>query len=140
MLEDLEMLHGTPRNPCGLLVLVVDDHPQIRRYIRAVLQTTGVQVLEAGDGLEALEIFQARDGRIDLVITDIHMPRMKGTDLALSLRSIRPTVPLIFVSSEGAPVAMQNPKDGFGFLEKPFGPRDLLNAAGQFLDRIAVAS
>jgi len=137
--EELRMIDGTTRSMSGNLVLVVDDDPRIRTYIRKVLQRTGVHVLEAGDGIEALEVFQAWGGRIDLVITDIRMPRMTGTDLAVSLRSVSPTVPLIFVSSESVPPLMNDPKDGFFFIEKPFAPKALLNAAGQVLNRIPVA-
>ena len=87
----------------GRLVLVVDDDSRIRLYIRTILQSVGVQVLEAGDGLEALEVFHASKSRVDLVITDIRMPRMSGTDLASSLRSDAPAIPLILVSGEAAP-------------------------------------
>ena len=71
--------------------------------MRTILQSAGVKVLEAGDGLEALEVFHASKTRVDLVITDIRMPRMSGTDLASSLRSDAPAIPLILVSGEGAP-------------------------------------
>lgn len=73
-------------------------------------------------------------GRIDLVITDIRMPRMTGTDLAMSLRSDSPAIPLIFVSGEPAPVDMNDPEKGFFFIEKPFAPKELLDAARQFLN------
>jgi CheY-like chemotaxis protein len=133
------MIDGTPRSMSGHLVLVVDDEPRIRGYIRKVLERTGVHVLEAGDGVEALEIFRAWGGRIDLVITDIRMPRMTGTELAISLRSLSPTVPLIFVSGESLPPQMNDLEDGFFFVEKPFAPGVLLNAAGQLFNRIPVA-
>ena len=103
------------------------------------MQSAGVQVLEAGDGLEALEVFHVWRGRIDLVITDIRMPRMKGTDLAISLRRECPTIPLIFVSGEPIPADMNIPEKGFLFIEKPFAARVLLDAASRFLQLIPVA-
>ena len=121
------------------LVLVVDDDSRIRSYIRAILQNAGMQVLEAGDGVEALEIFHQLKKRIDLVITDIRMPRMSGTDLASSLRSDAPAIPLILVSGDGAPADMVDPRNGVLFIEKPFGPKVLLEAASQFLDSSARA-
>src|SRR5438477_3752610 len=104
----------------GRLVLVVDDDSRIRLYIRTILQSVGVQVLEAGDGLEALEVFHASKSRVDLVITDIRMPRMSGTDLASSLRSDAPAIPLILVSGEAAPADVVDPRNGVLFIEKPF--------------------
>jgi CheY-like chemotaxis protein len=84
--------------------------------------------------VEALEVFHTWRSRIDLVITDIRMPRMTGTDLAVSLRSDSPAIPLIFVSGEPAPVVMSDPIGGSFFIEKPFGPTELLDAARQFLN------
>jgi len=133
------MIDGTSRSLSGHLVLVVDDDSRIRAYIRKVLERTGVHVLEAGDGVAALEIFQSWGDRIDLVITDIRMPRMSGTDLAIALRSVNPTVPLIFVSAESAPAQTNELEDGCFFVEKPFTPGVLLHAAGQLFNRIPVA-
>jgi CheY-like chemotaxis protein len=116
------------------LVLIVDDDSGIRGYIKTILQSTDVQVVEAGDGLEALELFRDCAGRIDLVITDIRMPRMTGTDLAVSLRSDFPPIPLIFVSGEAAPVDMIDSAKEVLFIEKPIAPKALLDAARQFLN------
>ena len=121
------------------LVLVVDDDSQIRRYIKIVMQSAGVQVLEAEDGLEGLEVFRVWRGRIDVVITDIRMPRMKGTDLAILLRRESPSIPLIFVSGEPIPANINIPGNGFLFIEKPFAARVLLDAASRFLQLIPVA-
>jgi len=86
-----------------------------------------------------LEIFHESKKRIGLVITDIRMPRMSGTDLASSLRSDAPGIPLILVSGDGAPVDMVDPGNGVLFIAKPFGPKVLLEAASQFLDSSARA-
>jgi two-component system, cell cycle sensor histidine kinase and response regulator CckA len=132
-LEDAGMLDTAQHDVSGHLVLVVDDDSRIRLYITTILQRAGVQVLEARDGLEALEVFQAWRGRISLVITDIRMPRMTGTDLAISLRSYCPTIPLIFVSGEAAPADI-DPNKGILFIEKPFAPKMLLDAANRFFN------
>jgi CheY-like chemotaxis protein len=129
-----KMIDVAKHDAGGHLVLVVDDDPRIRSYIRTILQSAGLQVLEARDGVDALEVFHVSKGRIDLVITDIRMPRMSGTDLASSLRSDAPAIPLILISGEGAPVDMIDPRNGVLFIEKPFAPKVLLEAASQFLD------
>ena len=127
------MIDGIQHDLDGPLVLVVDDDFRIRSYIKIVMQSAGVQVLEADDGLEALEVFSVWRGRIDLVITDIRMPRMKGTDLAISLRRDRPALPLIFVSGDPLPADMNIPGDGFLFIEKPFALEVLVDAARRLL-------
>jgi two-component system cell cycle sensor histidine kinase/response regulator CckA len=116
------------------MVLVVDDDPGVRRYIKTILQCAETQVLEAGDGLEALELFRASRGRIDLVITDIRMPRMTGSELAASIRSECPDIPLIFVSGEVAIAEIVDSGKKLSFVEKPFAAKTLLDAARQFLN------
>ena len=116
------------------MVLVVDDDSRVRSYMRTILQSAGMEVLEARDGVEALEIYSVSKSRIDLVVTDIRMPRMSGTDLASSIRSETPSVPLILVSGERASADMIDPRNGVLFIEKPFAPKVLLEAASQFLD------
>ena len=133
-LEDAGMIDWIQHDAAGRVVLVVDDDSGIRSYIKTILRRADIEVLEAGDGVEALEVFHVWRGRIDLVITDIRMPRMTGTDLAISLRSDSPAIPLIFVSGEPAPVDMNDPKKGFFFIEKPFSPNVLLDAARRFFN------
>jgi CheY-like chemotaxis protein len=132
------VIDGIQRDLGGPLVLVVDDDFRIRSYIKIVMQSAGVQVLEADDGLEALEVFYVWRDRIDLVITDIRMPRMKGTDLAISLRRDRPALPLIFVSGDPIPADMNIPGGGFLFIEKPFAREVLVDAARRLLQLIPV--
>jgi len=121
------------------LVLVVDDDPRIRSYIKVVLQAADLQVLEAGDGLEALAVFHVWRDRIDLVITDIRMPGMSGPDLAISLRSLRPAIPVLFVSGDSTPSGLHDPGKGFLFIEKPFFPKALLDGVRRLLQSIPVA-
>jgi DNA-binding NtrC family response regulator len=120
-------------------VLVVDDDLKIRSYIKAVLQGADFQVLEASDGLEALEVFHIWRDRIDLVITDIRMPHVTGTDLALSLKSQHPALPLLFVSGESAPPGLYELVKGSIFVEKPFRPEALLDAVRRLLQFIPAA-
>src|ERR1700704_3068116 len=99
----------------GQNALVVDDDSRTRLYIKTVLRSAGFQVSEARDGLEGLEIFQASNGTLDIVITDIRMPRMTGSEFAFRLR-VESAVPLIFISGEPEPAYLNNPKNGFVFI------------------------
>jgi CheY-like chemotaxis protein len=81
----------------SLLVLVVDDVESVRRLIRRVLEHAGHRVLEAGDGVEALTCL-AENPAVDLVLTDLRMPRMDGWELATHLSRRSPRVPVLFMS------------------------------------------
>ena len=81
----------------SLLVLVVDDVESVRRLIRRALEHMGHRVLEAGDGVEALACL-AENPAVDLVITDLRMPRMDGWELATRLSRRSPRVPVLFMS------------------------------------------
>ena len=128
------MTAGMEHDLRGYVVLVVDDDPLIRWYAEAILQTANLKVIVAGNGVEEMEIFHSWRGSIDLVITDIRMPHMNGTDLAAALRSENPALPLIFVSGEPAPQSIDKLAGGCIFVEKPFAPRLLLDAALQLLN------
>jgi CheY-like chemotaxis protein len=66
-------------------VVVVDDEVTLRRLVRRLLESAGHEILEAEDGLDGYELIRARQGDVDLVITDIVMPRMRGTELVRRL-------------------------------------------------------
>jgi CheY-like chemotaxis protein len=71
--------------PEGGRILVADDDPQMRRLIRIVLQRDGFEVVEANDGLDALDLIE--QGRIDLVILDVDMPRLNGLGVLEEIRA-----------------------------------------------------
>jgi len=81
------MLNARPK------VLVVDDEPHMRRVLEIMLQKAGHSVYAAGNGREALEILRSKP--VDLVITDMTMPHMTGTELAREIFAIRSETPLI---------------------------------------------
>src|SRR5437867_2746307 len=84
---------GAPVN-----VLIVDDHPMIREGLRAVIQTPGIVVAgDASDGLEAVE--RARDLVPDVVVMDVHMPRMDGLEATKAIKDEFPgTAVLMFTT------------------------------------------
>jgi DNA-binding NtrC family response regulator len=87
------------RAGAGVSVLVVDDETAVRRFAARVLQREGFEVLEATDGAEALELVKAgRHSPIDVIVSDIVMPRMNGVELMEALSTICPDVPVILMS------------------------------------------
>lgn len=81
----------------GKSILVADDEEGIRDLFRFTLEPLGVEVFTARDGWEALQTFQARS--FDLVILDVHMPRMTGPEVLSRIREVRPTQKVLVVSS-----------------------------------------
>ena len=109
-------------------ILIVEDEPGVAELARAVLEEDGYRILEASDGLGALQIWNDNRGGIDLLLTDINMPHgMSGVDLADNLRALQPDLKLVYMSG-GNPDAimpnLQSDKDGV-FLAKPFSPAHL---------------
>jgi len=83
----------------GRQILVVDDEPKMRRVLEILLQKMGHRVLGAGNGVEALALFQANS--IDLVITDLRMPEMDGIELLAALRAQASDVPVMVITAHG---------------------------------------
>jgi PAS domain S-box-containing protein len=108
-------------------ILLVEDEPAVAEVARAVLQEEGYLVLEANDGLGALQIWNDHRGEIDLLLTDIKMPHgMSGLDLADNLRALKPDLRVIYTSGcnpEGLHPEFQSGKENF--LPKPFSPAHL---------------
>ena len=125
----------------GETVLVVEDEPVVRRLARAALEDSGYQVMEAEDGADALAVIARTDGQIDLVLSDVVMPRMGGRELNEALRGLRPELPLLFMSGyPGQEVAERGLLDpAASFIQKPFSPQELAQRVRGLLDRRAPA-
>ena len=108
-------------------VLLADDEEDVRSVVHAMLETLGYEVIEARDGLEAVEIFRRRAAEIDLVILDLVMPRLTGEAALGQMRRIAPTVPAILISGYNEIGRIREiVAGGFGgFLQKPFRRQDL---------------
>lgn len=121
-----------------MTLLVVDDEPHIRELIRKYAQFEGYDVVEAGDGMEAVELCRQRP--FDLVIMDVMMPELDGFS---ACREIRKTsaVPMLMLSARGEEYDRIH---GFelgvdDYVVKPFSPRELMMRVGAILKRSGVA-
>jgi signal transduction histidine kinase len=113
------------------LILVVDDETAIRQVTSAALEGHGYRVVTARDGPEALALFDRHKRRIQLVITDMMMPRRDGASLIQTLLSLAPRLKIIAVS--GLVEAAPSPAPGVAFLQKPFAAEKLLQAVHEAL-------
>jgi two-component system KDP operon response regulator KdpE len=106
-------------------ILVVDDEPQIRRMLRASLQSSGYEVVVATDGADGLKQFEEQ--RPDLIITDLAMPAMNGLELTQAVRRLDAT-PIIVLSVRDTDMMKVNALDegADDYLTKPFSMPELL--------------
>jgi DNA-binding response OmpR family regulator len=117
-----------------MTILIVDDDPSVLRFMAAIVQTAGYEVLQADDGDEALAICESRAYGIDLMISDVAMPRMNGRALAECMNQKYPGVPIIFVSGYSQSrvivtgLTARGFQNGYTYLQKPFTAQDFLNA------------
>jgi hypothetical protein len=116
-------------------LLVVEDEPMLRRLLTSTLRARGYRVLTAGRGEEALLRDEEHTDRLDLLVTDVVMPRMSGVELARQLRLRRADLPVLFLS--GYPAGLLDSAElgpNSAFLDKPFVPDDLAHAVRELLD------
>ncbi|MCC6989719.1 MAG: response regulator, partial [Acidobacteria bacterium] len=117
--------------------LLVEDEDAVRAVARLMLEARGYTVVEARDGEHALDVARGHDGRIDLLLTDLVMPRMNGRDLADVLAGEMPHLQVLFMSGYPDKVVPEDaPADPrFGFLRKPFQPSAMVRRVRDALDR-----
>lgn len=116
-------------------ILTVDDSASMRQMVSFTLKGAGYQVVEASDGVEALNIAKGR--AFDLVITDVNMPNMDGIALIRELRALPnyKFTPLLMLTTEsGADKKQQGKAAGAtGWIVKPFNPQQLLSTVQKVL-------
>ena len=117
-------------------ILVVEDNDIMRDLLQRTLERVGLTVLSASDGAEALGLCQQHVGTIDLVVSDIVMPRLNGIQLSENIRATRPETKFLFITGFGDqfPELGELVKSGASLLEKPFLPSELLRRVEDTLD------
>ena len=117
-------------------LLLVDDEPLVRSAVKRLLESLGYQVTVASDGAEALELLRARPGEVDLVLSDITMPRVSGVELARALLVENPGAKIILYTgfSDSIDAAHAKALGLKALLAKPIGREDLAAALRAALD------
>ncbi len=129
--EDLADLKGTER------ILFVDDDEMIVRFAERSLKSKGYDIHSRSNGMEALEAFRADPHRYDVVVTDMNMPRMTGTELAEKILQIRPEMPIILCTGFSEAISKEK-MQAMGIVEllyKPVITKKLLKAIRTAMDK-----
>ena len=125
----------------GETILLVEDETGVRALSKIILQRVGYRVLEAGSGVEALEVWENAGAEVDLLLTDMVMPDgLTGRELARQLTARKPGLKVLFVSGynmdpDGSAFRL---REAASFLQKPYHPRKLLDAVRDCLDKAQV--
>ncbi len=120
---EAESEHGV-----GEVVLVVEDEPAMREVTRRMLDRSGYRVLAVASGAEAVDIVTGQPGRVDVLLTDIVMPKMLGKEVAERIRAAAPGTRVLFMSgfTQGLLGAQGALEPGVNLIEKPFSKSALL--------------
>ena len=121
-------------------ILLVEDEEGVRELARDILRASGYTVLEARNGPEALLLCERHQGPLDLLLTDVVMPRMSGRELAEHLAPLRPDLSVLYMSGYTDDAVIRHGVLGAGtaFLQKPFTPAALVQRVRETLE-VAIA-
>jgi PAS domain S-box-containing protein len=131
-----EPSEGEPTGSTGSsgIILLVEDEEPLRLFAKAALEDQGYRVLEAGDGREALNRLAEFDGAVNLVIADLVMPEMGGTELARRLSAERPGLPILFLAGYTEDeMTLRGLGPPAAFVQKPFTPGALASRVRELL-------
>ena len=117
-------------------VLIVEDDDSLRKLAHKALQQHGYRVLTAENGEDALRVGEAHDGSIDLLLTDVIMPKMSGKDVVKRLQPLYPHMKVIYMSgyTDNAIFHHGVLEPELNFFEKPFTPEELARKVREILN------
>src|SRR5438132_9609114 len=119
---------GLPSDASKETILLVDDEASVRSIVVRILRRARYNVLEAESGEAALKIAENHPGKIDLVITDMYMPGLRGPEVVERLAPTRPGLRALFMSGYADQDARTGVPLGANFLNKPFSGQELASA------------
>jgi CheY-like chemotaxis protein len=128
--KDEEVKGGTE------VILLVEDEKMLSDLLTDILRSNGYEVITAADGAEALEVYRENRERIDLVLTDLGLPKVGGWDLVKEIRKMNPETKVIVASGYFDPNARSEMVNAGAkdFVQKPYVPRDVLLRVREVID------
>jgi PAS domain S-box-containing protein len=137
MEEVIKVRHAEPHVGGTETILLVEDDPTVRDLNRMILEEAGYTVIEAVDGQDALDKFLERPSAVDMLVTDVIMPKLDGKSLCREIEKIRPEMKVLFMSGYTKDIVIKRGilDDELNFLAKPVTSSDLLRKVRHILDR-----
>ena len=135
--EDIQKGFDEDKAPGGNeTILVVEDDMTVRRMAVMILKTHGYDVLEAEGSLEALQLWQKSEKKIDLLLTDVIMPQMSGPELAKKIKRTSPELKVLYMSGYAPNIIVQQRvlDPDIAYLQKPFRPKSLVQKVREVID------
>jgi len=128
---------GIVQSGCGATILVVEDSEPLRDLIFETLETMGYTALMAQDGHQAIRICTQFSGTIDLLLTDVVMPKMKGPEVMKRVKQMRPDIGVLFMSGYTNDVTLRHgiSNADVSFIQKPFSSTELTHKLREALAR-----
>ncbi len=116
-------------------ILLAEDHEGLRELVHESLAALGYTVLAARDGAEAIELFRQQGGKVDLLVLDVVMPRLRGPDAYKRIRALDSCVPVLFCTGYNPDSAQVETLAGHPVLQKPYPARELARTVRELLDQ-----
>jgi hypothetical protein len=134
-LPRLPVAKPVKNNSANGTILLVEDEEPLREFGCVVLKRAGYHVIEANDGIQAVDLCEAQKPPISLIFTDVIMPSMSGPEMTRRLCKMYPGVPVLYTSGYTRNVVTENgaPTSDFEFLQKPYTSQELLHRLDQIL-------
>ncbi len=122
-------------------ILLVEDNAQLLRLVKDILTKEGYTVLTANDGPQALDCMESLDSAVDLILTDVVMPKMNGKQLAAAVARKHPGVKVLYISGYTDNVIARHGvlDEGAHFIQKPFSVKNLSQRVGDLLKPAATS-
>jgi PAS domain S-box-containing protein len=117
-------------------VLLVEDDGDVREFVHDVLRSHGYQVLAAVDGAQALSIIEQHPRPISLLVTDVIMPRMMGSEVAARIAALRPNIKVLYISGYPGDAIVKQGVPEHAFVQKPFSVSALARRVRALLDGV----
>lgn len=123
------------------IILLAEDDSVIRELLTAVLKTAGYELVTATDGVEAVEAFKNYGEKVNLVLTDIGMPRMNGIEAILLIRDMSQSVPIMILSiwEESSYIKIAKQANVKEYMKKPFDVGELVKKIKELVPEAVIA-
>ena len=132
--EDAATASAEPVRGGKETILLAEDHEGLRELVCETLTGLGYTVLPARDGEEAVELFRQQEGKVDLLVLDVVMPRMRGPETYQRIRALHAEIPVLFCTGYNPDSTQVETLSGHPVLQKPYPARELARSVRRLLD------